>query len=61
MAFEEGKAQLVCPSCGAEHTARWSRIPVSDLERIRCRSCQGILYERRANRVYFDVELNRPD
>jgi transposase-like protein len=61
MAFEEGTARLVCPACGAEHKARWSRIPVREVERISCQSCHGILLQENTIRAYFDVELCKPD
>ena len=57
MAFEEGKEQLTCPECGAEHAAKWSRMPVRERARIGCRACPGILYSGNTVRDYYEVRL----
>lgn len=57
MAFEEGSAELSCPSCSADHIAKWSRMPVREQQRIRCKACKGVLFEGNTHRDYFQVNL----
>jgi hypothetical protein len=57
MAFEEGTERLVCSACGAEHAARWSRMPVREHTVIRCMGCNAILYGGNTVRDYFQVTL----
>lgn len=57
MAFEEGTNRLICPNCGGNHLARWSRTPVREWQTIRCKSCLGILLNMKTVHDYFDVEL----
>lgn len=55
MAFEEGKKVLACPSCNAQHLAKWSRMPVREYQCIRCQMCGGVLVEGKSVIDYYEV------
>lgn len=57
MAFEEGTERLACPECGAEHIARWYRLPVRDAFHLKCRKCGETLQSGKGVRDYTRVEL----
>ena len=57
MAFETGTETLVCPTCSAKHTAKWSRMPVREHSNIRCQACGAITHQSKTVRDYFDVQL----
>lgn len=57
MAFETGTDELVCPSCGAKHVAKWSRMPVREHMTIRCKACGAIAHQSKTVRDYYDVML----
>lgn len=57
MAFEEGTEILTCPNCKARHSAKWSRMPVREMQTIRCDACRGILHSRSSVRDYYEVNL----
>lgn len=57
MAFEEGTDQLDCKACGAEHKARWYRMPVRDSAKLGCKKCGGVLFEGKSIREYHEVTL----
>lgn len=57
MAFEESSGRLTCPSCGAEHEAKWSRMPVRERATLRCQACRSVLYEGSTVRDYYQVTL----
>ena len=55
MAFEEGTEILACQGCGTEHSARWSRMPVREWQRVDCSKCGEALVQGRSTRDYFQV------
>lgn len=57
MAFETGTEELTCPSCGARHLVRWSRMPVREQTTIRCIACKAVAYQAKTVRDYYDVRL----
>ena len=57
MAFQEGIETLICRQCGAEHKARWYRLPVKEPYSVRCRACRAILAEGNGTLDYFEIEL----
>lgn len=57
MAFQEGKSEMTCPNCGAEHTVPWSRIPVREPFRPTCRKCGGVLAEGKGVQDYETPQL----
>jgi hypothetical protein len=59
MAFEEGTDRLICPDCGAEHVAKWSRMPVREMQTVGCKACGGILFKGRTVHDYFEVDLGQ--
>lgn len=57
MAFQEGTETLTCPDCGAKHTARWSRMPFRESQKVRCRACPGLIVNGKLVHDYYDVTL----
>ena len=57
MAFEEGTEHFTCLTCGAEHIARWYRMPVKDRALIKCQACRAVILDRNGLRDYFDFKL----
>lgn len=57
MAFQEGTASMICPICTAEHSVRWSRIPVREPFRLTCRKCGGVLAEGKGVQDYETPQL----
>lgn len=60
MAFQEGTDEIVCRACGANHTARWYRMPVKEALTIRCKACGSVIITGNSIREYTDVTLLRP-
>jgi predicted Zn finger-like uncharacterized protein len=57
MAFEERTEELVCPTCGAKHRVRWSRMPVRERSTVECLSCTGLLFAGNTVKDYYQVDL----
>lgn len=57
MAFEEGTMPLTCRDCGAQHLARWSRMPVRERQQLRCKTCKGVLFEGNTVKDFTDLTL----
>jgi hypothetical protein len=57
MAFEEGTLPFTCATCNAKHEVSWSRMPVREWQTIRCKVCDGILFQGSTVRDFIDVNL----
>lgn len=59
MAFEEGKDQITCGSCGAAHELKWSRMPVCEPMKVTCLACRAVIFDRRRTwKYYYHVSLS---
>lgn len=55
MAFKEGTDEMVCNAYGQRHRARWYILPLRDRTTVKCQNCRTIMFDREANRDYYEV------
>ncbi len=57
MAFEDSTEVMTCHACKADHSVKWSRMPVRERLTVRCKACGDVLFEGNTVRDYYDVIL----
>lgn len=57
MAFETGTDRLTCPECGAQHDAKWHRMPFKEHQVQLCHACSTPLIQGNSVKDYVRVVL----